>query len=759
MRKLLLVVSILIFFVGQNNAQITTNWALTSGNGSLPSWFGVGNTERGMAFSSVNNLMYVVVRNGGVVLKSINPLTGADVANYDMTGVAGGTFILNDAEASKDDGKVYGCNLSTSNASAFKIYRWDNATAVPAVAFEYTAPVTGTRIGDNFTLVGKNADNTTKILFADATRSMVFIAKTTNNGVSFQLQDSVQLPASSFGGAASVYPIMNGQGAIEGIITNSSGKNVAAYTMTGQLMGTIPGGVIGTGSTTVRGFDVNGLFYIATFQYGGGNENVRIVAVGDDPNMARTYAITLPLGTNANANGTGDFSCFVRPDGKVDLYVLGTNNGIASYTVDFPFFMNGRFNEPYTYVASKQNQNSGFGPNMELKTMGYAYDSNYVYIAVQGKLDKTNSNGIAVFLNFSDITGIPAGSSLGAVPNGGHLFGDATNPNFKMGFEVDMAFVINGGGNDSVSYLDAAKYFNGVKTGGYIGYTYKSGSAAQGPAAPGIFAANAITFALDSAYDRGRGLEIRIPKTELNNLGFSGTIQMAAFIVSNTAYFSDLSLPGNITGGNVAFNPNFASLPGGPYYTGAFALPVELVSFSAKALDNAVVLEWMTASELNNKGFSVEKSLDGVSFSEIGFVAGRGTSTEFASYSYTDNKAGAAVVYYRLKQLDFDGTFAYSTIVRVESSSVPAVFALNQNYPNPFNPSTSISFTVASEGIASLNVYSINGELVSTLFNEAAKAGQVYNVKFDAGNLPSGIYFYRLTQGNSVVTKKLTLLK
>lgn len=159
-----------------------------------------------------------------------------------------------------------------------------------------------------------------------------------------------------------------------------------------------------------------------------------------------------------------------------------------------------------------------------------------------------------------------------------------------------MAFVINAGGNDSVAYLDAAKYFNGVKTGQYIGSTYNSGTGANGPSVPGIFAENSIRFAIDSAYDNRRGFEIRIPKTELNNIGFSGNIQMAAFIVSNTAYFSDMSVPGNITGGNAAFNPDFGTLAGGPYYTGFSPLPVELVSFNATASGNGVTLDWMTAS-------------------------------------------------------------------------------------------------------------------------------------------------------------------
>jgi hypothetical protein len=379
----------------------------------------------------------------------------------------------------------------------------------------------------------------------------------------------------------------------------------------------------------------------------------------------------------------GDLSFNVNNDGTVDLYILSTNNGIQSVKMSFPFFVNGRFNEHYNFIASKQNQNSGFGPNMELKKVGYWFDTNHVYVAVQGKLDRTNSNGIVVLLNFDNIPGLAAGQSLGGVPGGGHLFGDASNPNWKMGFEVDMAFVINPGGNDSVAYLDAAKYFNGVKTGGFIGSTYNSGSAAQGPSAPGIFATNAITFALDSAYDIGRGLELKIPFTELPGLNPNTQIQVAAFIVSNTAYFSDLTLPGNLTSGNAAFNPDFGTLPGGPYFTGFHQLPVEMVSFSANTNGNSVNLEWITASETNNRGFSVEKSFDGSNFTEVGFVAGKGSSSLMNKYSFTENNAGAPVVYYRLKQVDFDGTASYSETIKVEFTASSCCICIKSEFPKP----------------------------------------------------------------------------
>ncbi|MCC6638305.1 MAG: DUF4623 domain-containing protein, partial [Ignavibacteriaceae bacterium] len=154
MRKLLLVVSLFLFVSGQLNAQLSTNWSFTSGGANLPTWFGTANTERGMTFSKTNNQMVVVVRNVAVTLKALDAMTGLEAANYDLTGVSGGTFALNDAEASHDDGKVYAGNLTTSNTGPFKIYKWDNTTSVPTVAFSYIAPVAGTRMGDNLCLVG-----------------------------------------------------------------------------------------------------------------------------------------------------------------------------------------------------------------------------------------------------------------------------------------------------------------------------------------------------------------------------------------------------------------------------------------------------------------------------------------------------------------------------------------------------------------------------------------------------------------------------
>ncbi|HSD62412.1 MAG TPA: YCF48-related protein, partial [Ignavibacteriaceae bacterium] len=200
---------------------------------------------------------------------------------------------------------------------------------------------------------------------------------------------------------------------------------------------------------------------------------------------------------------------------------------------------------------------------------------------------------------------------------------------------------------------------------------------------------------------------------------------------------------------------------------GGGIIPVELTSFNAYAGENGVTLSWQTATETNNRGFEVQRSEIGgqkSGWEKIGFVNGSGTTTEQMSYTFIDNKVERGTYYYRLKQVDFDGTFKYSNEIEVNTST-PLVFNLEQNYPNPFNPVTSIKYSIPNTGTSTfvqLKVYNSLGEEVATLVNQNQPAGN-YEVKFSAsGNgkgLSSGVYIYRLTAGNYIAAKKLVLLK
>ena len=191
-------------------------------------------------------------------------------------------------------------------------------------------------------------------------------------------------------------------------------------------------------------------------------------------------------------------------------------------------------------------------------------------------------------------------------------------------------------------------------------------------------------------------------------------------------------------------------------------VPVELQSFTATVTRNSVSLNWQTATETNNSGFEIERSeMSNVNsqtdWQVIGFIPGFGTTTEPKSYSFVDENLSSGKYQYRLKQIDFDGSFEYSNIVEVEINS-PTEFSLEQNYPNPFNPSTTIGFSIPERSFVTLKVYDMLGREVEVLISEQKESGN-YQIGFNASDLSSGIYYYTLTTGNFTSTKKMSLVK
>ena len=203
-------------------------------------------------------------------------------------------------------------------------------------------------------------------------------------------------------------------------------------------------------------------------------------------------------------------------------------------------------------------------------------------------------------------------------------------------------------------------------------------------------------------------------------------------------------------------------------------VPVELNSFTAMQVNNSVQLKWITASETNNMGFEVERQVHSLpdgkaghqssvgNWSRIGYVEGNGTTTESKSYSFIDNSISAGSYNYRLKQIDFDGSYTYSNVIELEFNT-PADFVLEQNYPNPFNPRTHIRYSIPSTGTSlmkfvQLKVFDLLGNEIATLVNEEKPAGR-YEVEFDGSVLTSGVYYYRLSAGNYNETRKLILIK
>jgi hypothetical protein len=195
----------------------------------------------------------------------------------------------------------------------------------------------------------------------------------------------------------------------------------------------------------------------------------------------------------------------------------------------------------------------------------------------------------------------------------------------------------------------------------------------------------------------------------------------------------------------------------------AQVVPVELTSFTAAYVGSTVQLNWATATELNNRGFEVQRSANGSPFATVAFVEGNGTTTETQNYSFVDRTVDTRVNYaYRLKQIDFNGDFEYSSVVNL-GITLPTEFTLDQNYPNPFNPSTKISYSVPVKSDVTLEVYNLIGQRMMTLVQGAVDAGTHTEI-LNASDMSSGIYLVKMVAvgedgAQFTSSKKMTLLK
>jgi hypothetical protein len=203
-------------------------------------------------------------------------------------------------------------------------------------------------------------------------------------------------------------------------------------------------------------------------------------------------------------------------------------------------------------------------------------------------------------------------------------------------------------------------------------------------------------------------------------------------------------------------------------------LPVEIIYFKYELENKNVKLLWGTATEINNYGWDVIRSEDFSQWNKMGFVPGSmGQSNSPRDYSFTDSSITKnSTYYYRLKQIDTDGNYAYTDTVKVMydlitgiNESVPTDnFVLRQNYPNPFNPNTNITYQIPEKGLTTLALYNSLGRLIGILVNEEKPAG-LYNFQLSTFQyqLTSGVYFYKIDfqTGKTLqsLIRKMILLK
>lgn len=216
-------------------------------------------------------------------------------------------------------------------------------------------------------------------------------------------------------------------------------------------------------------------------------------------------------------------------------------------------------------------------------------------------------------------------------------------------------------------------------------------------------------------------------------MGTSNSISMTAFTPN---------------GGTRGFAGGIGSPPSNPY-SSSTSLPVELILFDAKVVDQSAILSWKTASEKNNNFFNIERSADGKVYEVVGMVKGAGNSITVNSYSLTDQRILPGVSYYRLKQTDFDGRYEYFKVVKIESENEHSTFDNHNTIisvgPNPFNDSFNAEFNASHAGKVEVQISDLKGQLVHREQIETSGGNTVY-VFHQPRNLVSGIYFIRIIQ-------------
>ncbi|MBZ0198221.1 MAG: T9SS type A sorting domain-containing protein [Ignavibacteriaceae bacterium] len=724
MKKLFSLLIIALFVTSPILAQGVMLWEKTNADYS---WITNDNTMRGLTYNEEMGHVLACSRTTAANIYILDKATGDSLGTLDMTGVAGGTYPINIIK-STPDGAIYGVNLTTSGAG-LKIYRWANESAAPTVAF--SGDLTG-RFGDVMAVSGNGAST---VIYVSGSSNTLIQLFTTVDGSVYTAASTITVAAGAARGG--IAPVSSGVSSELWI--NGAGTSIMHIDAAGTVLNTVDGGVISSGWQNVAyNMGSNGRKVIAVVGKNDGTlgSTVQVFDVSNSevyPTRYGEFKLTIPYVTNANA--TSDMSIVDNGNGTFTFYCGFTNNGVAAFKSNMVYisearedlnndFQPDRFHDTLTIKAVC------ISPNFQtLHRSYYVWDGTGGIATFKGGL-------LSPDLHFGDYF-----QATGFIDfyNGLTEFTPLTDSSLTVISDSNFAMIPQPTVLTLAQFKANAEYYEG-RLVAFANLSKASGTWPAAAASATIKVTDGVDtmdYRIDSDTDLDDQPEPVWPK-DLIALGS----QFTSAAPYNTGY---------------QLMPRYYATDILPPYT----VPVELSSFSANVNNGTVVLSWQTATETNNSGFAVEKSNDNISFSKIAFVNGNGTTTEKHNYSYIDNGV-SGTVYYRLKQIDFDGTFAYSSTVEV-SVETPASYGLAQNYPNPFNPSTTINFTLPVNAKVKVTIFNILGKEISALVNQDLTSGS-HNFNVNLKDISSGVYFYTIEakgiDGSLFTnTKKMTLLK
>ncbi|MCI0472951.1 MAG: T9SS type A sorting domain-containing protein, partial [Ignavibacteria bacterium] len=372
---------------------------------------------------------------------------------------------------------------------------------------------------------------------------------------------------------------------------------------------------------------------------------------------------------------------------------------------------------------------------LSISDPGFLDVSNGGYI--EGKFERwiSNTTGSYIFPLSVGITSRKVTVDYSSAPVGGRIIVTAFDSDpgkTNTGNIMDGSYVID-------RYSKSAWWTITNPGGGLAGYNYSINLEAG--LIPGV--SNVNLYQLRVIKRPNSSTDWSVEGTHINATGstFFPIVKRGGLTT-----FSDFGIGGNSADGNTL---------------GDDPLPVTLKSFTSSVNGRNVRLNWVTEKEYNNKGFEVQRkgnNAQNSGWQNLGFIDSKAGSNSALNYTFEDKNLNSGKFNYRLKQIDYNGNFEYFELTGDVVVGVPGKFNLSQNYPNPFNPVTKINFDLPEDGKVTLKIYDMLGREAAVLVNEARTAGY-HTVEFNAGNLSSGMYFYRLVSGNYSAVKKMVVLK
>lgn len=494
-------------------------------------------------------------------------------------------------------------------------------------------------------------------------------------------------------------------------ILNKTAGSSNGYELDITSGGNVAFRINGTTLTSAQSYPVNEWTHIAA-TYNSSDDSMKIYING----VLDLNSVTSPIGGNSNRLLIGATATSYFAGSLDEIRLWNTERTASQIQANMCKQLVGNeanligywnFDSPEGLNVPDKTTNNNYATMHDMAN--YVYDWSGAPIGDESAYDYNSSGGFTQTLSHSD------GDEITATTTSGTITG-------LQVYRVDSTPLRSGASNNSGTYtnIDPLRYW-GVK----------------------VFGTSTPTYTLVYNYNGHPGItsESGLGLLQRDNLSDDTWADLTATLDQGDNTLTKSGL----TGTEFALASSNAPLP------------VELSLFSGRIIGGNIILNWETATEVRNYGFDVEKSIDGKNFSKFGFVQGNGNSNSTKYYSFEDNSPETGINYYRLKQIDTDGSFEYSKIIAL-NLNIPIEFSLSQNYPNPFNPTTTIDFTLPSNTFVSLKVYDLLGKQTALLINEQKEAGS-YSLQFDGTNLANGNYIYVINAGGKVITKKMTLLK